>query len=338
MSFQLIIALCFCPVVPTLCLEYLLNSGVEPDTKYSANVAIGDSAIHALGPDDRRLYEETLAKFHQSFEQTREIYGNCYLEGVTRIEARNSQNNVVNSGVRKYEKFKFWSRENRYFRIDWFDESDDLTGRLIVRPEGFVGFASEHGKLVVREVGQYAQGVDLLRENAFYCDAVNSMGTVGIERCFEPVIEGIKAFHVGNLPPNLSFKGNSSDGIFFFSVDHESGRFEGKIRDRTPFVLLDTSARTTKDGALIHDNSKILRYDPSLAGGKIPVEVDELYYGIKRSTQVYKIEAVPQPISIFSLEEHGFGTTWVWMRRIVILCIGLGLFGAYLAYRRKKRE
>lgn len=129
---------------------------------------------------------------------------------------------------------------------------------------------------------------------------------------------------------------------FIFDVEFERGSARSVLHAKSPVVLKSFALNHVEPSGTRWRIEKVLTYDEQTAGRSIPTKVVESrQIGSElsvRTTLVTKAELGAQPLELFSLEAQGYGMAWVWVRRIMIVCVGLGLFGAYLAYRRKKRE
>ncbi|MDP1560889.1 MAG: hypothetical protein Q8M16_05790 [Pirellulaceae bacterium] len=285
--------------------------------------------------------QEVLERFkslRRSFDEIRhEVYGNCYIKGTI------AEQSLLNVDEKQSAMFRYWSREGRFFRFDVFDDDNQLKRSLIVRPEGYVLTVSKDGKSVVEELGDNQDGM-LLLVNAYgaFNDPTETTYQSGLELIFMAV-----GFSHEIIDSKLSFENTK------FVLDEKVRRFVAQLlngdlviefekageivnvvfRDQEPNVLRSFSVQ--KDGK---ETGKKLEYDAKLGSNVIPVRSQAKLATKTRTTIIEEVEVSPQPMALFSLEEHGFGTSWVWFRRLAFLCVGLMLFGAYLIYRKRMKK
>ncbi|MDP1560888.1 MAG: hypothetical protein Q8M16_05785 [Pirellulaceae bacterium] len=303
------------------------------------------SMEHAV---DRQLTHaetvERLKSVHASLNEVRRsVYGNCFIEGVVSEKAKYEH---VDESPRK---FNFWSRDGSYFRFDEFDNADQLTISLVVRPEGYVLSRIKEEHREVAALGSNTEGMLILSNLCkTYLDSASTAGGSEIELAFLTagidiknsqfeLDANVKRFAATEVQDNLVIE-------FENKVQAESGEvFVNNIkvvfRNQKPHVVCSVSFNSVGSRSSTSPvNSKVLQYDELLGANTIPVQTVSEWYGFFRTTRVTAVEFGPQPWELFHLEEHGFGSSWVWFRRLAILCGGIVLFGLYLIYRRKKKS
>ncbi len=280
-----------------------------------------------------------LNQIHERLDSIREdIYGNCYLEGIY------TKNLKQNSGTLPVH-FRYWSRQNQYFRIDLLDKEAQVVERLIIRPEGFLRWKDSQAGLALVNYGDGKQGRSYLFGYPFYLGSTRVIG-VGPENWFAgPTnIEGYPQKTEGTTVDisaarntegeteldvhSVSEKGASDFYIVFHSKEVPA------IKKFKLVVTVDDQqhSRTVTDFTY---NEKSEQYF-------IPVRVVENRINkngelLITTTEINKVDLTSQPAGLFSLEAQGVNNQGnPWIRRLIILGICTVLLGAYLAYRRKQ--
>lgn len=285
-------------------------------------------------------------KLHEQFNQTRSLlYGNAVIDA-TEVSVTNGSSNS-----KRRSEVKFWSRESTYFRIDRTiteSSSKDEVGlrtRLIVRPEGYVfmirgPLAADY---VIQNFGSAIEGKNRIYDEDFYAASTRTYRFYEAETPFGDAAKGM------NLNPV------SKSLAAYFTVKNSSKDAQGIIQLTSMFDYKESQALYSvgydmNHGVVTHyhmaealspENPKKLVVDLTFDHDRFK-QVPKLKTTIRASqgettedrVEVKSVSWEPVPIGVFGIGEQGVSRSNVWIRRLVILSVGIGLLGIYFAYRR----
>jgi len=303
--------------------------------------------------------EGTLTKVHQGLQKVRSaIYGNCHLIVIeTQVTTESGKGNESQRSESEKRRYEYWSRENKYFRVDTLSgkpgEETVVLERTIITPERFVDFQrSKSNILVVTRWG--ATSNDILEQLSRF------RFVQGSTRRFPPYIEAWYADykHLPNLQRDMK-----SDLRQEISVSSEAN---GLVRV-TNVAVSGTGKSVTKsttnivcdnghDGVINSFQTKAFFPDSSSSHSSVKYEYSEdtTQYIPKRviddwtftngkralvTTEVSLAELGPAPLAVFSIE--GFGVehdaqSVSWTRRGIMLGIGTAMVLLYFLLRPRK--
>ncbi len=177
---------------------------------------VGIDWIGIASAEDDSLPDE-LRQVHIQMRRVRdELYGNCYLEGSERTVKEDSESTNY---------FRFWSRNNEFFRYDIFSDPnfETLTDRLIVRPEGFFrATASENGS-TVEEWGNSEKSQNYLAKQRYFRGSCRGWLGLPVETVFAS-FAGIEGFAKPSAEARVEVKKSSeTDKRLELSVNISKG-------------------------------------------------------------------------------------------------------------------
>ncbi|GIX00921.1 MAG: hypothetical protein KatS3mg111_4253 [Pirellulaceae bacterium] len=284
--------------------------------------------------------KDSLRRIHEGLERIRhEAYGNCYLEGTYSL-----------GGNEETKRFRFWSRDNQFFRVDIADASNVVVKRIICRPDGYVILNSNNGALTIADFGTSEKGKESLFGLPFFCDATRVLG-VGPEVYFASYID-LEGF--SPPPPTVKSEGRlnkRANGSIEFrhvtSSEQAASILSIVFRSIEVPCIESYTLTVNKDGELHNERKGEFAYFEDSAIGVFP-KVSRVT--IRRYTgenareetgpycEISVVDPQPQPLGLFSLEAQGIDGRSVWRKRLLPLAIGLAVLGGFIAYRRMKRH
>lgn len=279
-----------------------------------------------------------LQAIHADLEHVRnEVYGNCFFEGS--MESQVGDETSVNW-------FRFWSRENTYFRVDVYGDEDfeSVSERLVIRPEGFAKMRDTGKGLAVADWGDAEAGMPRLFGYPFYLASTRAV-SIGVENWFA-TYAGIEGFaRAEGVEFDTRASTADADNLVLAVVATTSkSRSETEIALKGPHHVLQKFETTVKvDGKPHSSNLTTYNYSTDLPV-PIPTTVTETKTnkaGVTTTTMinVSAIDPTAQPIAVFALDGLGVGvsaSSGTWMRRLVILAVGLAMIAVYIVHRRHK--
>ncbi len=320
----------------------------------SCLVAFSFGALFADTPS-RKETLEIASTLHSGFEKIRkEDYGNVTftVEDTQSVKSKGIETTQIS-------EITYWSRENKFFRVDTEviggtdKESIGQKTRLIVRPEGYVKFMTlePRGQLAIVELGSLAEGRSSLGGMNFMHASTRCITTSEGEVPFGNVGD----FHLNEVSKKLK--------DFYSPIDITTNQ-DKQVHLLTRFQKLDGEISHSSIWRVVYDLSigAVLSYElekgetgesprelrveksydvPRLKG--IPREANHKTVYLDGTIVIKKFRTVnvdwePVPLGVFTVDTMGrtgdFSGTW--LRRMIMLIVGLGFVGIYLTYRWRR--
>jgi hypothetical protein len=281
-----------------------------------------------------------LIHIHEDLEAVRnDVYGNCRLEGVESIDKGDSKQVVP---------FRFWSLENKYFRMDMLSQDGSkVMVRIVLRPDGYVIFKDAGGGLALSERSQDPEkGMLMLYQHQAYLGSTRIFNNLLAETTFADEA-GLKGFAKPSDKAKRVARGDSNTNGEFeltmdFSTDTASSRYTTTFSEANRHVLKRFSFQSNNGSALVSEIKA--SYEYSDQSKVVPIKFSEKSIRERitssRETKITLVELKPQPIGLFSFEAQGISESFLagtWIRRLVILGIGVALIGALVCYKLLKK-
>lgn len=325
--------------------------------------------VRADEPGDIRLDEQQRAavtKFLEAAKKTwDEVYGNVHYEMVQTYEFRSTK-----FRRRVVTEIKYWSRDNKYFRLDTktiqSNDPSEKVGkrrRIVVGPDGFVRLSAKSaGKpLAIVGWGATEEGLDNLLGDF---SVLASVRCRGLKFAIIEIGESVGSELTREIPSFLMKKGVERK-LTSVTLSDERSRCEIKwmqyfneplscesimLCDVEHGVVLRYDGRFTQNGILssvLKENKEYeferfrgvpsyYRYHLDATG---PAESDK--YSRTSEFRPRLVDWDPVPMGIFSLEAQGLLSVApgsVWNRRMLTLLAGLVLLGIFVAVKRARNR
>ncbi len=285
---------------------------------------------------------DLVSRFTDALESVRKRdYGNTHLTlKIVEHEHGRSEDRVL--------RLEYWSRDAEYFRVDRTilrspaPEEVGRESRRILRPEGYVLLVADApGKpMAVSDFGPYEQGFEIFGGSLFFWASTRATAVLPVENLFQAT------FETGGrgVLKNVSINGEIlTIETVYTNADHTTNSFAQCNLDLG--VCERYTAEIFKKGELHQKRVVEKRYTPGSHRG-IPVYHSERVVATGGPTKetVLTVESIswdPVPFEVFSLGAQGLGSpasSAAWMRRGVILVIGLAMVSIYVVYRRRSRR
>jgi hypothetical protein len=317
-------------------------------------------------PGNIELSEEQRAVVVRFLEAAKKVweddYGNVHYDMFETLEYRGTKGKQ-----RIVREIKYWSRDNRYFRLDAktieSNSQGELVGsrrRVVVRPDGFVGLSARSAKspLVVVEWGTAEQGLDWLLGNS---SVLASLRSHGLRFAIIEIGGFVSSEQLLEVPSSLMVKGIERKLTGVTLLDSGS-RFEVKwmrydgplsgeltmLCDVEHGVVQNCEGRNMRNGIISSDFKEIKEYEFNRFRG-IPsfyrnlydeaVSAESDHYSRTTEIRPRLVDWNPVPMGIFSLEAQGLRSVApgsVWSRRLLTLLVGLVLLGIFVAIKRAR--
>ena len=288
-----------------------------------------------------------MVAFLESWTKTQEVdYGNVHFVMNETHDGRSPKRSwhVVT-------EIKFWSRENRYFRMDSVtlestaaETKKGSRSRIVVEPDGFVLLYSdsENAPLTIRAWGSFDDGLSRLAGNFFFRAAANGFGPTSpwdafckfVPERFEPEVhERARLIRIGDV--TLGDDGASLEIVF--TRTKEPYFDESVIVCDVPHgVVLKYDNKTSKEGIPERTYKVERQYDFQKFRSIPKWDRQELTYpagdGYTRTHVTKLVSWDSVPLGIFSLDAQGLigvKSGSAWPRRMLTLAVGLALLGLY---------
>jgi hypothetical protein len=236
------------------------------------------------------------------------------------------------AGVVSLVEVEFWSRENKFFRVDIHGKSGTnakkTMSRLIVRPEGFFRLkASSEDNLAIAGYGTSLEGMEQLYSESFF----RAGETLG----FGPKLEAIST-ELSQKSPQSSWEIISIQPVppDIEEITFGLKEYTWQVRIRSPLTAIfsvSVNKASTKDAV----NRTTREFSPDGVLKKSVCRVERSNGSIlKEEITLDFVKQVENPMGLFSIEAQGVSQGNIWVRRLLILSAGLALLGIYFAYRR----
>jgi len=322
-------------------------------------------AVSADEPGDVKLDEQRRAAVTKFLEAAKKVwnddYGNVHYEMVQTREYPNRKGEKR----RVATEINYWSRDNRYFRLDTKTIESNATSpvvgerrRIVVGPDGFVELSARSAgrPLVITEWGTTEQGIDWLLGNFSVLASVRSHS---LRFAIIEIGELVGSELIDEVPSFLVKKGIERKLIGVTLLDGGS-RFEVKwTRNDGPVTGELTMLCDVEHGVVLHCEGRYLRDGivSSIFEESKEYEFEKFrripsYYrshldesGSSEAVKYWKtiefrprlVDWKPVSMGIFSLEAQGVRSVApgsVWGRRLLTLLVGLVLLGVYVAVKQ----
>lgn len=124
----------------------------------------------------------------------------------------------------------------------------------------------------------------------------------------------------------VSITSNSTVYKYSYSIDTERGVCTGweEIGER--------------DGRVVSTNKVVKVYADSCVPSLIKVESETANERSFRTIRSISIDETAAPLGIFSLDAQGISQGSVWMRRLIMLGVGIAILGCIFLYRKMKKH
>jgi hypothetical protein len=238
----------------------------------------------------------------------------------------------------------FWSKDKKFYRFDKTEigsngEAISTTTRMVIRPEGFVVIraanADDAGVLI--DFGSNFDGLDRLTAEFFFNSATRYAGFFQIQEA----IDNCLSRKNGTATLNLH---NAQDLVVLkWTSTRDELRFESFVHLDSPLHrCLSTTSKSFKNNELQNTKEVLKTYDDNLV---VPATHVETWTYSDGAEVVTKYERTfcsfdSPPLEVFAVSANGLGTQngWmrIWIRRLVLLVVGVSLLAIYFTYRNKK--
>ncbi len=329
-------------------------------------VAAAAHVVRADEPDDIRLDEQQRAAVTKFLEAAKvtwdDDYGNVHYEMVQTWEFRNTK-----VKRRVVTEIKYWSRENKYFRLDTKTiQSNDPSQqvgerrRIVVGPDGFVRLSARSAgrPMAIVEWGTTEVGLDNLLGDF---SVLASVRCRGLKFAIIEIGESVGSELTREIPSFLVTKGveRKITGVTLLDGGSRCEMkwmwYDGPISCESTMlcdvehgVVLRYKGRFTRNGVLssvLEENKEYelerFRGIPSYyrlhADATGPLESDR--YSRTYEFKPRLVDWKPVPMGIFSLEAQGLWSVApdaVWGRRLLTLLVGLVLLGIFIIIKRSR--
>lgn len=250
-------------------------------------------------------------------------------------------------GAESHKKeIEFWSREGVYFRQDSTvieSTSANLVGsreRLIVRPEGFVMLSSPNQErpLAIVNYGSNKEGLDRVKGGLIFEAATRLTSVVSIRDYLQNRLDAKDQFEKEFA---LSLKSNG--GNILFSLDWSKGENKSNFRaefDKASGYCKNSINTVTSGSQPPYEWAVDKQYENGIVVPLLHTEKRSqsgtvvVQHIVKRSF----FEDGPAPIGVFSLDAQGVSQGNVWLRRMIMLAVGIVVLGCFFLYRKMKKH
>lgn len=274
-----------------------------------------------------------IIKIHTQRER---IYGN----------ARFTWNEIeVTDGIKNERKIEFWSRDDRYYRVDVTQVNDDGSlgdiSRTIVRPEGTVRLKakSRDDDGTIYDFGPQSEGMDAIKGNVYYCQA-NKKGHVLVNLLLEnwlnneTEINDLSIINADQSGPIIAYSREFQGGL---------GQYTITLSPMDYRVLASTySYQRASDSYSANQDSKTEYGDTDK---DIPLTYSDVATDSSggRDTLVCTLrdyELTPAPMDVFQVSDFAFpgsvSPTQIWGRRAIVLVLAVVCLVIYVRFNRSR--
>jgi hypothetical protein len=252
---------------------------------------------------------------------------------------------VQKDGETREYRLRFWSKDNKYFRLDTIDLTSNLKSntpiqRMIVRPEGYVIMALEDldADGAVVDFGPSADGFDRLAGNFFFDSATRHSGVFPVIRAIKNCSAGAEGWSTVDADANSSMLQlswswlsgpNSTETTV--NLDQETYACLNSIvvnyTESKKQLQISTEKTYDSNSVIPLTHRETWQYDDGL--------IDTWVF------ERTKLNLASPPIEVFAIpaQNAGIATTGfgVWGRRIAVFVLGVICLVAYALLRRHRR-
>lgn len=296
-------------------------------------VIVAMSVFYA--PCSSMVANDVLDNALRAMSKNRDLFSNVQMTWLDEETTSNSKT------VRRFE---FWSREGEYFRIDSevLESTNDKKApvgkksRLIVRPDRYVSLFAPAGRsFAVVGIGSQEEGKDDLYSNFVFNSSIR--GYYGY------VTDAFKACE-GSQPAYRLITAQNTSNMMKARMDADGKDTKHYVYEYE--VNLDRGVCTawneegTSGGQKSSENSVIKQYDKDAIPVHILVQSRNSMGTFRQEINRTNFIDEPAPIGVFSLEGYGItasSSISKWVRRLIILGVGISLVGIYAAYKYRRR-
>lgn len=284
-----------------------------------------------------------LIQVHEDLEIVRRNeYGNCFLRGKSQTTLENAP--PKSKPTIPDASFKFWSRENEYFRIDTFSDEnyETLQSKLVVRPDGYFVYRPTENGLALVGSGTKEDGLRRLVWHDFFQGSTRLnflfgesffANYAGISKYSIPFSKETKTAEVstvnkdGNLVVTSTIASTTAKCVreVSFSLEH-------------PHVIKHYEVTTQGTGGEHLASGEYEYGSDTRAIAKRLIKRDKDQAGVTAQciTDIFAIELGPQPLEIFDVDrpmKKYESKSWMW---VVFLAVVTVFIVAMRFIRRRK--
>lgn len=293
-----------------------------------------------------------------------DVYGNVHYEAV-----QTDKYSTTGKSTGAVTELKYWSRDNKYFRLETSLIRSNSTGsiagerrRVVVTPDGFVGLSAASAKspLAIVEWGTTEDGLDWLLGDYSVLAALRSqrlrLSIIEIgELVGSDVIGDIPSFLVDRgvqreLTGLKLLDGGATLEVKWMRKDGPQMCNSTMLCDVNNGVVISCEGHYSLDSRVISRFAEIREYDFEKYG-TVPARCESRYsedgandgekYTRTNVVELRSIDREPVPMGVFSLEAQGLrsiAAESVWNRRILILFTGIALLVGFIAFKRVQKS
>ena len=295
-------------------------------------VIVAMSVFYALCSS--MVANEVLDNALRAMSKNRDLFSNVQMTWLDEQTTSNSKT------VRRYE---FWSREGEYFRMDSevLESTNDQKAtvgkksRLVVRPDRYVNLFSAAGRsFAIVGLGSQEEGKEDLYSNFVFDSSI---------RGYYAYFTNVFKEYDGSQPAYRLITAQNTSDMMKARMDADGDDTKHYVYEYE--INLDRGVCTawneeeTIAGQKSSECSIIKRYDKDAIPVHILVKSRDSMGTFRQEINRTSFIDEPAPIGVFSLEGYGITTSSSiskWVRRLIILGVGISLVGIYAAYKYRQ--
>jgi hypothetical protein len=320
---------------------------------YSSSIALAAEAPRAVFNSEEKAAAESFVAAASDIRRNK--YGNVHFK-ITGSRSAQTAKGTMQTDT----EYEYWAREGKYFRLDSrVTKSADrkLNGmrrRIVVTPDTSIRMqsSSPNGALTVRDWTAAEDGVGFIRGNYFVDAAVRAGPISYADEIVKTLTSREPTMNNGNLQLNgVAFStADSRLKISWTWTDGQHSSVSDLTCDPSKGIVFDSKSISYENGKEVVSRKSTRDYKldafdciPSLQQVETAFSSNSTAAQSSNIRETFRTTAVdwqPVPLGIFSLEAQGVHiatSSGIWLRRLVIFCIGVGLFALALFIKRRRQ-
>ena len=280
------------------------------------------------------------------------VYGNCRISGIESVDE---------DGQKKTIEFTYWSREGKYYRVDWSTVEGAVTvnRKLIVRPDGYTVEESTGGDFFYSDWGLSASNnFEKLFPFEFFIASTRGVSGTLLEVAYggehpeifapqDPEMKSEFFEYSKTLKTEFdsTYEGNINEAGNFEMMVAREGPYDEKYELQFDATRQDAMSNwqyeasenggppSVQFGKCVYDESSLLPIPSRVERtSKIPNGDDVLVKKIV--VEIGSVDPTPQPMELFETQIP-YEKKSQWSTRIALGLVGLMLLFAYVRTKRR---